>query len=147
MPADWIIFVIVIGIGVLWVFVKPAIQRRSHERQHGKELDEPFSAEVLYKGEAVADLSDRDFIEMFWREYRLEPRSAEAKEIIENDDLWDEGVFDFRDPASGNICTSGFVGGSRPFIRDGRISLRALYFGGSANATKPEQDAALKIKP
>lgn len=139
MPPDWIIFVIVAGIGIFWVFVKPAIQQRLHERQYGKELNEPFSAEVLYQGEPIADLSDRDSIEMFWCRYRIEPRSAEAKEIIENDDLWDACVFDFRDPATGNICTSGFVGGSRPFIRDGRISLRALYFGGSANASKPAQ--------
>lgn len=136
MPPDWVIITIAICIGVVWLFVKPAIRRRSQDRKRGKELDEPFLAEVLYQGEPVADLSDRDFVEMFWREYRIEPRSAEAKEIIMNDDLWDECVFDFRDPVSGDICTSGFVGGRRPFIREGRISLRALYFGGSASNTK-----------
>ena len=143
MPPGWIIIAIAIGIGAYCVFVKPTIQQRSYERTHGKELDEPFMAEVLYQGEAVADLSDREFTEMFWRDYRIEPRSAQAKKIIENDDLWDECVFDFRDPASGSICTSGVVGGSRPFIRGGRISLRALYFGGSAITTKPEQADAL----
>lgn len=140
MSPDWIIVLIAIGLGVLWIFVKPALQRRSHERKHGRELDEPFSAEVLYRGEAIADLSDREFTEMFWRDYRIEPRSAEAKKIIEDDDLWDECVFHFRDPATGNLCASGFVGGSRPFILDGRVSLRSLYFGGSASSTKLDQD-------
>jgi len=131
MSLDWIAFSVAAGIGILWMFVKPAIQRRSEIRKYGQELGEPFAAEVLYQGDAVADLSDRDFVEMFWREYRIDPRSAEAKEVIENDDLWDECAFDFRDPATGNLCSSGFVGGRRPFIRDGKILLRALYFGGS----------------
>lgn len=139
MPPDLTILIIAIGIGVTWVFAKPTIQRRLHERKHGKELDEPFAVEVLYLGEAVADLSDRKFTEMFWREYRIEPRTGDAMRIIEDDDLWDECVFDFRDPKTGNVCSSGFVGGSRPFIKHCRISLRALYFGGRIETTKPEQ--------
>lgn len=138
MPPEWIIFMVAIVIGGLWIFARPIIRQRFAARARGKELDDPFAAEVLYNGVVIAVLSDREFIEMFWREYRIDPRSAEAKKVIENDDLWDECVFDFRDPVSGNICTSGIVGGSRPFVRDGKISLRALYFGGSARTAKSE---------
>ena len=134
---DLLIIIIAISIGVLWVFVKPTIRQRAHKGKYGKELDEPFSVEVLYQGEAVAYLSDREFVEMFWRDYRIQPSSPEAKEIIENDDLWDDRAFDFRDPVSGDICTSAIVGGSRPFVRNGKISLRALYFGASACKTTP----------
>ena len=116
-----------------------------HENKQGRELGDPFAVEVLYKGEVVADLTDRDFAEMYWRDYLIEPRSLEAKEIINNDDLWDESAFDFRDPVSDDICTSAFVGGNRPFIRDGKISLRALYFGRTVRKT--EQGGHAKTDP
>ena len=48
--------------------------------------------------------------------------------------------FTFRDPASGKVCKTGFAGGSAPFVRDGHVSLRGLYF--QANDTKPEQGAS-----
>ena len=134
-------FTIAVVVGALWFFVKPVIQQRAATQTNGKELDDPFAAEVLYQGVAIADLSDREVIEMFWIEYQIVPRSSAAKVLIENDDLWVGCVFDFRDPVSGDICTSGFVGGSRPFVRDGKVSMRALYFGGSANTTNPEQGA------
>ena len=105
---------------------------RLNEWKPGKELDEPFAAEVLYHGDAVADLSDRGFTEMFWREYRIYPRTDEAKYIIRNDDLWEACAFEFRDPKTGFVCTSGFVGGTRPYVRNGKVHLRALYFGGKA---------------
>jgi hypothetical protein len=139
MPFEWIILIIAIGTAVLCVFSKPVIEQRMHDRKHGNEVAEPFSAEVLYRGEAIADLTDREVIEMFWHKYRIEPRTDEAKEIIEDDDLWDECIFDFRDPETGIICTSGFVGGSKPFIKDGRISLRGLYFDAKEPTTKPEK--------
>ena len=65
--------IITILIGLFWIFVKPTIQQRLHEKRYGKELDEPFAAEVLYQGEAVADLSERNFVEMFNRHPRWLP--------------------------------------------------------------------------
>ncbi len=94
----------------------------------GVELDDPFLAEVQLDGVTVATLTDRKFVEMFWREYRIAPVSAEAAAIIAEDALWDSCRFTFRDPKTGVVCDGGFAGGSAPFIRDGCIHLRALYF-------------------
>lgn len=118
--------------GLIW-WVVQIVQHRRYEREFGKALSEPFQCEVLYQGKAVADLTDRQFGDMFWHHYRIEPRTPESKALIENDDLWDCCAFYFRDPKSGELCTTGFVGGSRPFIQDSRIWLRAMYFGGKAS--------------
>lgn len=106
-------------------------------RRFGKELAEPFKAEVIYQGQAVADLSDRRFVDMFWYEYLIQARSKEFKTLIRDDDLWDSCQFSFRDPCTGLICTSGFVGGGKPFVKEGRILLRALYFGGVQSKPSP----------
>lgn len=105
----------------------------SRRTNRSAELGEPFAAEVLYHGDAVADLSDRRFTEMFWREYRITPRTDETNDLIRNDDLWEECAFEFRDPKTGMVCTSCLVGGTRPYVRDGKVHLRVLCFGGKAN--------------
>ena len=130
MPSDWIMPIIAIGTVVVCAFAGVAIRARMRDRNNGKRLAEPFSAEVLYQGEVIAYLTDSEFIEMFWREYRIEPRTDESREIIANDELWERCAFEFRDPATGNVCTSAFVGGTKPFIKNGRVALRGLHFGG-----------------
>ena len=92
-----------------------------------RELAEPFHAEVVLDGVAVATLSDRVSSDMFWRSYRIEPVGGAT--AIQDDELWEQCRFTFRDPVSGQICTCGFAGGRRPFVRDGRVRLRAMYFG------------------
>ncbi len=127
----------IVALSVLYVVIDwaviPRIREKLHAKWYGKELDEPFTAEVYLDDKLVAHLSDREFTEMFWRDYRIEPASPEGKVLIENDSLWETGRFHFRDPATGDLCKCGFVGRSSPFIRDGKISLRALYFGGTRN--------------
>ena len=93
-------------------------------------LPDPFRAEVLLDGEVVATLTDRVFVDMFWHSYRIE--RAGASTAIDDDSLWDRCRFTFRDPATGMICTCGFVGGRRPFVQDGRVTLRAMYFAAPA---------------
>ncbi len=100
-------------------------------------LPDPFRAEVLLDGEVVATLTDRVFADMFWHSYRIE--RAGSSTAIDDDSLWDRCRFTFRAPATGMVCTSGFVGGLRPFVRDGRVSLRAMYF--AAPATPPTATA------
>ncbi len=107
--------------------------RRTRTTAH--ELSEPFRVEVLLDGVVVATLSDRVVTDMFWRSYRIEP-TADAS-AIHDDDLWDRCRFAFRDPRSGQVCTAAFVGGKAPFVRDGRVCLRALYFG-RASASRRE---------
>lgn len=91
-------------------------------------LPEPFFAEVLHENEVVATISDRENKEMFWHEYSISPIDKVSQNIIENDDLWDQCKFTFRDPKTNRVCNSGLAGGGPPYIKDGRIQLRGLYF-------------------
>jgi hypothetical protein len=88
------------------------------------ELDEPFRAEVLLDNRVVALLSDRVWTEMFWRSYRITPVGDPS--VIADDMLWMRCRFEFRDPATGRVCKHGFA--SEPFVRDGRVFLRGMYF-------------------
>mgnify|MGYP001430150568 CR=1 FL=1 len=92
------------------------------------ELDDPFEAEVLLGDRVVARLTDRIVTEMFWRSYRIEAVDEAGQKVIQDDALWERCAFDFRDPKTGIICVSAFVGGSAPFVKDSRVSLRAIYF-------------------
>jgi hypothetical protein len=87
-------------------------------------LPDPFHAEVLLDGIVVGVLTDRRFVDMFWYSYALEP----SDDRVLDDDLWDQCRFIFRDPATGWLCTGAFVGGRRPFVQDGRVLIRAMYF-------------------
>jgi hypothetical protein len=128
------------GLILLIFWVIDAIQRRKDERELGRQLAEPFECEVLYQGTAVADLTDRRFAEMFWHDYRIEPRTPESRRLIDNDDLWEQCDFYFREPKSGDLCTMGFSRGPRPFVRGGRVWLRGMYFGGkSFRATEAQK--------
>jgi hypothetical protein len=94
------------------------------ERRTHVHLPDPFLAEVLLDGVVVGFLTDRRQVDMFWFSYALDPIDAAAT----HDDLWDQCRFAFRDPATGRLCTTAFVGGIRPFVRDRRVKIRAMYF-------------------
>jgi hypothetical protein len=94
------------------------------------ELDEPFRADVVLDGVVVATLSERVPDDMFWRRYRIAPFEGSA--AIYDDELWNRCRFTFRDPMSGKVCACGFAGGKAPFVRDGRVRLRGMYFGDPA---------------
>lgn len=112
----------------LFTIQVPKLESYLWRRKYGGELKEPFRAEVLYEGRVVAILTDRVVTEMFWRRYRLEAVDAFGAGVIGDDRLWETGRFTFRDPLTGAICDSGFAGGAPPFVREGRISLRGLFF-------------------
>ncbi len=92
------------------------------------ELPDPYRAEVLLDGEVVAILTDREWVEMFWRSYRIQ--RVDGSHAIDDDALWERCRFMFRDPSTRMLCTSGFVGGRKPFVQNGRVMLRAMYFVG-----------------
>ena len=92
------------------------------------ELPEPFSAEVLLDDKTVAIISDRRITEMFWRDYRIEAVDEIGLSAISNDELWENGRFTFRESKSDMVCDSAFAGGSRPFVRNSRVSIRGMYF-------------------
>ena len=87
-------------------------------------LPDPFRAEVLLDGAVVGRLTDRVWVEMFWASYRLEPLDP----VVCDDQLWNRCRFTFRDPVTGRVCKDAFVGGTPPFLREGRIFLRAMDF-------------------
>lgn len=89
-------------------------------------LGDRVRADVILDGAVVGTVFDRRVTDMFWASYQVEP--AGASEAIFDDELWSQCRFAFRDPATGAVCTSAFPGGKAPFIRDGRVLLRAMYF-------------------
>ncbi len=121
--------------GLLWgiPFVAGRIRQRRHELRYGRELPEPFLAEVLSEGVMVATISDRKCADMFWRDYRITPVSEEAATLIADDNLWMESKFTFRDPITRHVCSGVLVAASTPCVRDGWISLRFLYFKSDEN--------------
>lgn len=124
-------------LSVARIYLADRVTARSIERAQVRELDEPFLAEVLLDGRPVAMISDRVVTEMFWRNYHISAISLEDEAIIADDRLWEECRFSFRDPNTSRICQTGFAGGTAPFIREGRISLRALYFGSGEKSDEP----------
>ncbi len=120
-----------IVVGIFWLYSKNPITALSSDQEKPKnneELEDPFHVEVIYQEEVVADLTDRKFVEMFWREYRITPRSESSLKLIKNDDLWEQCLFKFRDPETNRICETGFAGGTKPFMCEGKIQIRGLYF-------------------
>lgn len=89
-----------------------------------EQLPDPFRAEVLLDGGVVGIVTDRRQVDMFWFSYALEPLDAR----VLDDGRWGRCRFHFRDPVTGRVCTTAFVGGSPPFVRDGRVLIRAMYF-------------------
>jgi hypothetical protein len=125
---QWHVPILIIPGLILTIALSFLTDRHHRHPQKSSELEDPFMAEVLLDGKVVATLTDRVWTEMFWRDYRISPVSEETKVIIENDELWDNCRFTFRDPATGMICDTAFVGGIKPFVHDGIVSLRAMYF-------------------
>lgn len=119
------------GFGVVLILA-PMVYRRyvayQFQKRRGIELPAPFSAEVVLDGRTVAIVSDRRITEMFWRDYRIEAVDEIGLRAISNDELWESGRFVFRESTSGTLCDSAFAGGSRPFVRDSRVSIRGMYF-------------------
>lgn len=89
-----------------------------------EQLPDPFRAEVLLDGTVVGVITDRHQVEMFWFSYALEPLDVR----VLDDGRWERCRFHFRDPPTGRVCIGAFPGGRAPFVRDGRVLIRALYF-------------------
>jgi hypothetical protein len=109
------------------VYVMEPVSAWWSRKLYGGELPEPFRAEVLLDGNVVAELTDRKVTEMFWRNYKITLTDGADPAVILDDLLWHECRFTFRDPLTGAVCNTGFIG-STPAVRDGRISLRGLDF-------------------
>lgn len=131
---SYLYLLLIIAAFVAFIYLNASLRTWRLRRQFGHELADPIDVEVLYEGQAIADLSDRKFEDMFWHSYAITPRTPAARQLIENDDLWNRSAITFRDPRTGDLCTTAIpAGGSFPFVRSGRISIRALYFGGKFN--------------
>jgi hypothetical protein len=130
-PLPWLIGILVLWRTGTWLYHR--WQAHRIEKLRGRELPEPFAAEVVLDGRTVATISDRIVTEMFWRDYRIEAVDETGRAAIANDELWETGRFTFREPGSGMVSTHAFAGGGRPFVRDSRVSIRGLYFKKRAN--------------
>lgn len=75
-------------------------------------------------GQAVGELDQPVQDDMFWVSYRVQ---APPDSPVWEDELWNHAHFTFRSKANGQRVTGAFAGGSPPFVRDGRITMRALY--------------------
>lgn len=60
---------------------------------------------------------------MFWVSYRVQ---APPESPVWEDEPWEQVRFTFRSKASGARVSGAFAGGSAPFVRDGRVTMRAL---------------------
>lgn len=88
---------------------------------------DPVEIEVLFDGIPTALLTDRHVIETFWRSYQITPLRPELQNVIEDVASWNTRKVIFRDTCSGKTCTT-WCGGLGHYVKDGRISLRDLYF-------------------
>lgn len=137
-----VITLLILLLCVLIPFYRGGRKQPLHAPPPVHELADPFLAEVLLDGQPVATITDRVFTEMFWRDYKITPLTPELADVVMNDDLWEACRFTFRDPASLKVCRTAFCGGSRPFVRGGIVSLRALYF-----LTEDGADAQKSVLP
>ena len=81
--------------------------------------------DIELDGEHVGVLDQPLFEDMFWCSYRVQPNSGDAS--VYDDRLWETTRFEFRSRATSELVEGAFVGGSPPFVQDGRVNMRRLY--------------------
>ncbi|GEM_PF-4084756 len=91
-------------------------------------VDEALKLELLYEGQLIAELTKQEEVDMFWAVYTIEHRSEAAQGILAKDELWEGGRFAFRGKKTGLLCENVLVGGGRPFVREGQVMLRGVFF-------------------
>lgn len=82
---------------------------------------------IEYENRIIGELEDCRPIEMFWDSYAVKPAEPPLAQLLFDDNLWKQCKLRFRNRVLEEYCDSAFCGGSPPFIRDGRISMRGLY--------------------
>ena len=88
--------------------------------------------DVNLDGRRVAVLSDPRQLDMFWRSFAI--AAVDGDRSIDDDDVWEQCRFEFRERATGNLAPHAFAGGGVPFVVDGRVVMRGLYPGDVAEA-------------
>ena len=78
---------------------------------------------IELEGEPVGELDQPIQDDMFWVSYRVQ---APPESPVWDDDPWNHARFEFRSKRTGQLVSGAFAGGSAPFVRDGRVNLRAL---------------------
>jgi hypothetical protein len=82
---------------------------------------------VELDGTPVGELSDARFEDMFWYSYAVNEIGTAAGSPVYEDGLWNACRFTFRHRFSGEVVNEAFCGGKPPFVRNGRVLMRALY--------------------
>lgn len=85
--------------------------------------------DIELDGRVVGQLSDPRFEDMFWFSYAVTAENEGGGDAspIADYTLWGQCRFRFRSQASGTVALHPFPGGGPPFVRDGRVLMRALY--------------------
>lgn len=78
-------------------------------------------------GNLVGELSDARWSDMFWDSYAVTEHPISESSALRDDTLWSHCKFTFRNRSTGEVVATAFCGGTPPFIRDGRVLMRALY--------------------
>lgn len=81
---------------------------------------------VELDGDVVGELIDPQFADMFWVSYAVGIRDGRRSATLYDDKLWNECRFVFRNRRTGDVVKTAFCWGARPFVQDGRISMRGL---------------------
>jgi hypothetical protein len=82
---------------------------------------------VELDGYCVGELTECQWVDMFWDSYAVTPVGDVDPPPILDDKYWSESKFVFRNRESGAIVTYAFCGGSPPYVKNGRVLMRRLY--------------------
>jgi hypothetical protein len=96
--------------------------------------------EVYVEQRKVATLHGPQWVEMFWRSYRVEPTSEEADAVLHNEAIWAEVKFTIKATDGSTPNPHTFTGGDYVnFCRreTNRLSFRSLW---PSAPPKPEHD-------
>jgi len=84
---------------------------------------------IEYKGNIVGELVDCKFTDTFWCSYKVVPINDEFKNIVFNEDLWQNSEFKFKSKQYDKYAEnafSGFTLGSLTVTES--VGMRMLYF-------------------
>jgi hypothetical protein len=81
-----------------------------------------------HAGVRLARLTEPNFAEMFWVQYRVTPMPGVSWETLANSDLWvASDTVRFRNASTGDVAPDAFQGGRLPSSEWQFVVMRALY--------------------
>ena len=81
---------------------------------------------IYLNREIVGELINPQFSDMFWDRYDINPISDEKIDIIQNENLWNQCAFTFKNIVLNENVASAIFSDTQS-IKDGKILARSLY--------------------